>query len=124
MGQAFSRMERFHDAQDLPCQSHPHHELPRSFLFCAYDHELQKDALIRQDLYPLAADALGRVMVCTMLMAGGLKDRETFQLTFSGSGPLGGVVAISDGEGGVRGYVTNGKVSGSTGVGFVSDGGR
>lgn len=49
-------------------------------------------------------------MVCTMLMAGGLKDRETFQLTFSGSGPLGGVVAISDGEGGVRGYVTNGKV--------------
>ena len=45
-----------------------------------------------------------------MLMAGGLKDRETFQLTFSGSGPLGGVVAISDGEGGVRGYVTNGKV--------------
>ncbi|CAN0035485.1 unnamed protein product [Ectocarpus sp. 12 AP-2014] len=71
---------------------------------------LLQDALIRQDLYPLAADALGRVMVCTMLMAGGLKDRETFQLTFSGSGPLGGVVAISDGEGGVRGYVTNGKV--------------
>lgn len=66
---------------------------------------------MRQDLYPLAADALGRVMVCTMLMAGGLKDRETFQLTFSGNGPLGGVVAISDGEGGVRGYVTNGKVS-------------
>ncbi len=45
-----------------------------------------------------------------MLMAGGLKDRETFQLTFSGAGPLGGIVAISDGEGGVRGYVTNGKV--------------
>ena len=65
---------------------------------------------MRQDLRPLAADALGRVMVCTMLMAGGLKDRETFQLTFSGNGPLGGVVAISDGEGGVRGYVTNGKV--------------
>jgi len=49
-----------------------------------------------------------------MLMAGGLKDRETFQLTFSGAGPLGGVVAISDGEGGVRGYVTNGKVSTNT----------
>ena len=69
-----------------------------------------QDALVRQDLRPLAADALGRVMVCTMLMAGGLKDRETFQLTFSGNGPLGGVVAISDGEGGVRGYVSNGKV--------------
>eukprot|EP00904_Undaria_pinnatifida_P008178 jgi/Undpi1/4490/HiC_scaffold_17.g07844.m1 len=71
---------------------------------------LVQDALVRQDLRPLAADALGRVMVCTMLMAGGLKDRETFQLTFSGNGPLGGVVAISDGEGGVRGYVSNGKV--------------
>ena len=70
-----------------------------------------QDALVRQDLRPLAADALGRVMVCTMLMAGGLKDRETFQLTFSGSGPLGGVVAISDGEGGVRGYVNNGQAS-------------
>ncbi|CAM9465323.1 unnamed protein product [Ascophyllum nodosum] len=70
---------------------------------------LVQDALVRQDLRPLAADALGRVMVCTMLMAGGLKDRETFQLTFSGSGPLGGVVAISDGEGGVRGYVNNGQ---------------
>lgn len=97
----------------------------RNFFFSVptYDHELQKDALVRQDLYPLAADALGRVMVCTMLMAGGLKDRETFQLTFSGSGPLGGVVAISDGQGGVRGYVTNGKVRGSIAVGFVSGGG-
>lgn len=53
-----------------------------------------------------------------MLMAGGLKDRETFQLTFSGSGPLGGVVAISDGEGGVRGYVTNGKVRRRDGRGW------
>lgn len=79
----------------------------------------EQDALVRQDLYPLAADALGRVMVCTMLMAGGLKDRETFQLTFSGSGPLGGVVAISDGEGGVRGYVTNGKVRQRMGNGGV-----
>lgn len=66
---------------------------------------------MRQDLHPLGADALGRVMICTLLMAGGLKNKETFQLIFSGSGPLGGVVAISDGEGGVRGYVTNGKVS-------------
>lgn len=70
-----------------------------------------QDALVRQDLRPLAADALGRVMVCTLLMTGGLKDQETFQLTFSGDGPLGAVVAISDGQGGVRGYVTNGQAS-------------
>lgn len=56
-------------------------------------------------------------MICTMLMAGGLKDKETFQLIFSGSGPLGGVVSISDGEGGVRGYVTNGKARVSQGRG-------
>ncbi|CAM9341038.1 unnamed protein product [Discosporangium mesarthrocarpum] len=71
---------------------------------------LVQDALVRQDLRPLAADALGRVMICTLLMAGGLKDKETYQLSFNRSGPLGPVVSISDGEGGVRGYVANGKV--------------
>jgi molecular chaperone Hsp33 len=108
---------------------------------------LVQDALIKQDLRPLAADALGRVMICTLLCASGLKDKETLQFTFSGDGPLNGgkllaynmilysnqvgsvlqsnwtlayallhchsyaaVMAISDGTGGVRGYVGNGMV--------------
>ncbi|CAM9758891.1 unnamed protein product, partial [Phaeothamnion confervicola] len=72
---------------------------------------LVQDALIKQDLRPLAADALGRVMICTLLMSSGLKDQETLQLTFQGDGPLQGVMAISDGEGGIRGYVGDGRVS-------------
>jgi Hsp33 protein len=51
---------------------------------------LVQDALIKQDLRPLAADALGRVMICTLLCASGLKDKETLQFTFSGDGPLNG----------------------------------
>ena len=51
---------------------------------------LVQDALIKQDLRPLAADALGRVMVCTLLCASGLKDKETLQFTFAGDGPLNG----------------------------------
>jgi molecular chaperone Hsp33 len=72
---------------------------------------LVQDALIKQDLMPLAADALGRVMVCTLLCSQGLKDEETLQFTFAGDGPLQGVMAISDGTGGVRGYVANPKAS-------------
>ncbi|CAM9354142.1 unnamed protein product [Chrysoparadoxa australica] len=71
--------------------------------------ELVQEALVKQDLRPVAADALGRVMICTLLMSQGLKDKETLQLTFSGSGPLKSVMAISDGEGGVRGFVGNGR---------------
>eukprot|EP00640_Fibrocapsa_japonica_P003286 CAMPEP_0113944736 /NCGR_PEP_ID=MMETSP1339-20121228/36273_1 /TAXON_ID=94617 /ORGANISM="Fibrocapsa japonica" /LENGTH=316 /DNA_ID=CAMNT_0000950039 /DNA_START=177 /DNA_END=1127 /DNA_ORIENTATION=- /assembly_acc=CAM_ASM_000762 len=68
---------------------------------------LLQDALIRQQLRPLAADALGRTMVCTLLMARRLKGGETLQITLSGDGPLRGVMAISDSEAGVRGYVGN-----------------
>jgi len=64
-----------------------------------------QDAMIRHQMKPLATDALGRVMICSLLMSNGLKDQETLQLTFSGDGPLNGVMAISDGNAGVRGYV-------------------
>ncbi|KAG5189414.1 heat shock protein Hsp33 [Tribonema minus] len=77
---------------------------------CITARSLVQDAVVKQDLRPLAADALGRVMVCTLLCASGLKDRETLQFTFAGDGPLNGILAIADGTGGVRGYVGNGMV--------------
>mmetsp|Transcript_9319 Transcript_9319/g.17756 ORF Transcript_9319/g.17756 Transcript_9319/m.17756 type:complete len:362 (-) Transcript_9319:134-1219(-) len=67
--------------------------------------ELVQEAVVKQQLQPLATDALGRTMLCALLMSNGLKDQETLQLNFAGDGPLGGIMAISDGDAGVRGYV-------------------
>jgi molecular chaperone Hsp33 len=56
---------------------------------------------------PVAAAAFGRTLACALLLASGKKDGETLQLEFRGDGPLRGVTAIADGEGGVRGYLGN-----------------
>jgi len=71
-----------------------------------------EEARRKQLLQPLATDALGRVLICALLMSNGLKDNETLQLTFAGDGPLNSVMGISDGNAGVRGYVGTPSVRG------------
>lgn len=58
-----------------------------------------------QGLGGLAAAALGRAMTCSLLVAEGLKEDETFQVTFQGDGPLRGVMATANGQLESRGYV-------------------
>lgn len=65
------------------------------------------DAIRRHRTSPTAGAALGRALMGAVLLASGSKHGETVQLQFRGSGPLGTVVAISDSEGRVRGYVSN-----------------
>ena len=60
-----------------------------------------------QGLGGLAAAALGRALTCTLLVADGLKDDETFQVNFRGDGPLRGVLALANGRLEARGYVGN-----------------
>ena len=72
----------------------------------------------------LAAAALGRALTCTLLVADGLKDEETFQVTFNGDGPLRGVMATANGKLESRGYVGNPAVTlPPTGAGKLDVGG-
>ena len=56
---------------------------------------------------PTATAALGRAMTAAGLLGATLKDGQTVVVRILGDGPLGGVLAMSDAAGGVRGYVDN-----------------
>ena len=57
---------------------------------------------------PVATAALGRTLAVASIMGNALKsDGASLTLQFKGGGPLGTVLAVSDNEGNVRGYVTN-----------------
>ena len=57
---------------------------------------------------PVATAALGRTLAGASMMGNALKsDGASLTLQFKGGGPLGTVLAVSDNEGNVRGYVTN-----------------
>ena len=57
---------------------------------------------------PVATAALGRALAAASMMGNALKsDDASLTLQFKGGGPLGTVLAVSDNEGCVRGYVTN-----------------
>lgn len=60
------------------------------------------------DTTPTATAALGRVL-CAASMLGNMQKTENGSITlqFKGGGPLGTVLAVSDWEGNVRGYVQN-----------------
>ena len=60
---------------------------------------------------PVATAALGRALAGCSLMGKALKGQgASLTLQFKGGGPLGTVLAVSDPEGNVRGYVTNPQV--------------
>lgn len=56
---------------------------------------------------PTATAALGRALTAAGLLGATLKTGHTVMLRILGDGPLGGVLAMSDGAGAVRGYVAN-----------------
>mmetsp|Transcript_24827 Transcript_24827/g.72730 ORF Transcript_24827/g.72730 Transcript_24827/m.72730 type:complete len:397 (-) Transcript_24827:379-1569(-) len=65
------------------------------------------DEMIMHSMTAVPADALGRVLACSVLISNGMQDEQVFQITVDGDGPLRGIVAISSGLGEVRGYVGN-----------------
>ncbi|MBR2716851.1 MAG: Hsp33 family molecular chaperone HslO [Oscillospiraceae bacterium] len=60
---------------------------------------------------PVATAALGRTLMAASMMGDQLKEEDgSVTLRFSGGGPLGKILAVSDSGGNVRGYVQNGQV--------------
>ena len=59
-------------------------------------------------LLPVATAALGRALMAASMMGDALKEEKgAVTLQIKGGGPLGTVLAVSDSEGNVRGYVQN-----------------
>lgn len=60
------------------------------------------------DCWPVAAAALGRLLMAASMMGAAMKEEDgSVTLRVKGGGPLGALTAVSDSRGNVRGYVQN-----------------
>ncbi len=64
-----------------------------------------EEARSRHGMTPVAVAALGRTMTGALLLASTLKGEGNVTVRFLGDGPLGGVIAVANAAGEVRGYV-------------------
>lgn len=61
--------------------------------------------------WPVATAALGRALMGCSMMGAELKAEDgSVTLRIKGNGPLGSIIAVSDNQGNVRGYVQNGQI--------------
>ena len=76
--------------------------------FAAGTTQITEEARRIHGCTPVAAAALGRTITAALMMGADMK-KETNQvsLVIHGDGPLGNVVAVADGAGHVKGYVSN-----------------
>ncbi len=72
---------------------------------------LVAEAARRHHASPIATVALGRALMGAVLLGSSAKHDETVQLQLRGDGPLGAILAISDQQGRVRGYVSHAGAS-------------
>ena len=80
-------------------------------IICISTTELVDKARKIHDLSPLSTAVLGRVLTMATIMASGLKeDKDTITLQIKGNGPIGTIIAVSDGDLRTRGYVQNPQV--------------
>lgn len=64
-----------------------------------------EEARVKHDTFPVASAALGRVLTGALLLSWGLKEEGTITVRVLGNGPLGGILAVANSEGQVKGYV-------------------
>lgn len=69
------------------------------------------EAQKRHDTWSNATAALGRTLVGTVLLGATLKGDDEVTVKIQGDGPVGGIVAVSDCKGNVRGYIKQPHVS-------------
>ncbi len=76
--------------------------------FAADTTNMANEAHRMHKTYPIASAALGRLLTAASMMGTMLKSEgETITLQLTGNGPIGRVMAVSDFEGNVKGYVDN-----------------
>ena len=65
---------------------------------------LVNDFMIQHTMTATPSEALGRTLICALLMANGIQDEQMVQITIDSDGPIRGIVGIANGKGQVRGY--------------------
>ena len=79
--------------------------------FAACTADLVEDARKRHGMTPVVSAALGRTMTAAAMMGWQMKgDKDLLTIQIEGSGPIGGLIAIADSKGGVKGYANNPQV--------------
>ena len=60
---------------------------------------------------PVATAAMGRTLMAASMMGQQIKEKDgSVTIRINGGGPLGSILAVSDSDGNVRGYVQNGQI--------------
>lgn len=81
-------------------------------IFAANTKNLVSEAQKRHQTAAVASAALGRTLTATSMMSATLKnDTDIITVDIRGSGPLGGIVVVSDNKSRVKGYVLNPHVN-------------
>lgn len=76
--------------------------------FAARTTDMASEAKMTHNLSPVACAALGRAMTVSAMIAITMKgEKDSLTVQFSGDGPLGTMVVVSDSKANVRGYVNN-----------------
>ena len=76
-------------------------------VFAAVTTNVLREAVRRHESSPTVSAAFGRVLTGTLLLGGTFKDYDRLTVKIDSSGPVGGIVAETTGNGTVRGYVKN-----------------
>lgn len=80
----------------------------RVFACCTTN--LLEEARKKHDLWPTASAALGRMFSATLMMAAMNKNNEKMTVTINGGGPIGTMMAVTQGDGYIKGFVGNPEV--------------
>lgn len=77
-------------------------------IYAALTTQTVEEAKNIHQMNPTPSVALGRTLTAAALMAGTLKDtNSTITIQIKGDGPIGGILAVTDAQSNVRGYVDN-----------------
>ena len=76
-------------------------------VFSAVTTNVLREAVRRHESSPTVSAAFGRVLTGTLLLGGTFTDYDRLTVKIDSSGPVGGIVAETTGNGTVRGYVKN-----------------
>lgn len=68
------------------------------------------EARKNHNLWPTASAAIGRMISATLMMAKMNKNQEKMTVTINGGGPIGTMMAVTNGDGNIKAFVANPEV--------------